>query len=189
MFFCINASICFLSEVNNPKKTFLLYCMSDLDKIQMWLKWLIHNFAQSKSLSNQEWLRNQCLFRQKLIILNEGFSVKSGLRILDTETMKGVVRILLTLFVTKKRRYLPYCFLDEITSTVPLMSWFWITLFLDFLNSYSRAPSSEYRKQVLQVVSACLETNIHRWYFFMSKFFFFIKLGFLDVKLVSLLYL
>ncbi|XP_023334828.1 uncharacterized protein LOC111706238 isoform X2 [Eurytemora carolleeae] len=33
---------------------------------------------------------------------------------------------------------------------------------LDFLNSYSRAPSSEYRKQVLQVVSACLETNIHR---------------------------
>ena len=35
VFFCINASICFLSEVNNPKKTFLLYCMSDLDKIQM----------------------------------------------------------------------------------------------------------------------------------------------------------
>ena len=40
-----------------------------------------------------------------------------------------------------------------------------LTFFLDFLNSYSRAPSAEYRKQVLHVVSACLETNIQRWCF------------------------
>jgi hypothetical protein len=30
---------------------------------------------------------------------------------------------------------------------------------LDFLNSYSRAPATEYRKQVLLVVAACLESG------------------------------
>ncbi len=34
---------------------------------------------------------------------------------------------------------------------------------LDFLNSYSRAPATEYRKQVLLVVTACLESGNTRF--------------------------
>ena len=144
-----------------------------------WFKWTSvmsdsHSHLLNPCLADQEGMRNQCLFSRKLIIFHGGLSLKG---IFGFMMLKEWRKLTQWNTLYDRKTTISSSLLHrtchsinggspKTMSIVSLHELFLkLTFFLDFLNSYSRAPSAEYRKQVLHVVSACLETNIQRWCF------------------------